>query len=149
MEVAWSFFLWSGSKSLSYFLTALNVLLNWLKKIIWVIGVRNWGMLLVTSVVANNSPSQAFNHPDDLWQSRYVTPPPYVLLNYLVEKSLLESWLYNYAYIIERHFPMSFFGSNIAVFSHKCNQARSKGGGSRNFQIWIKFRYKVGFCLLK
>ena len=44
----------------------------------------------MTLVIANNSPSQAFNHPDDLSQSRYVTPGfkpfSYVLLSYLVEK---------------------------------------------------------------
>ena len=49
----------------------------------------------MTLVVANNSPSQAFNQPDDLSHSRYVTPGfkpfSYILLNYLVEKSLLES----------------------------------------------------------
>ena len=41
-------------------------------------------------VVDNKSPSQAFNHPDDLSQSRYVTPGfkpfSYVLVKYLVEK---------------------------------------------------------------
>ena len=45
----------------------------------------------MTLVIANNCPSQAFNHPDDLSQSRYVTPGfkpfSYVLLNYLVEKA--------------------------------------------------------------
>ena len=42
-------------------------------------------------VVDNKSPSQFFNHPDDLSQSRYVTPGfkpfSYVLLKYLVENA--------------------------------------------------------------
>ena len=40
---------------------------HWLKKIIWVI------VALRRTVVANNRPSQDYNHTDDLFQSRYVT----------------------------------------------------------------------------
>ena len=73
--------------------------LPWLKKIIWLIGVLRrtvawewrfdnlWrshfhltstlkmaSALVVETSVANNSPSQDFNYPDDVFQSRYVTP---------------------------------------------------------------------------
>ena len=68
---------------------------SWLKKIIWVIGVlrrtvvSDWrfdnlcrshlqtqvaSARVVETSVTNNSPSQDSNHPDDLFQSRYVTP---------------------------------------------------------------------------
>ena len=84
------------------YLNMINI--SWLKKIIWVIGVlrrtvvidwrcdnlcgshlqsqvvvlvswkfKNPGERFETSV-NNNSPSQDSNHPDDLFQSRYVTP---------------------------------------------------------------------------
>ena len=41
---------------------------------------------VVEMSVTNNSPSQDFNHPDDLFQSRYVTPgfKPFSYVVYLV-----------------------------------------------------------------
>ena len=97
----------------------------------------------MTLIIANNSPSQAFNHPDDLSQSRYVTPwfKPfsYVLLNYLVEKVFWKI----YSIIMQNLSDILLFfltATYIAVCSHECNQARSRGGGSINFQISIKFR---------
>ena len=47
----------------------------WLKKIIWVIGVLRRTVVSDNNTNnTNNSPSQDSHHPDDLSQSRYVTP---------------------------------------------------------------------------
>jgi len=73
------------------------LIITWLKKIIWVIGVLRRTVVgsltrvfeletdylltlkmaplqAVEMSVTNNKPSQDSNHPDDLFQSRYVTP---------------------------------------------------------------------------
>ena len=43
---------------------------------------------VVETSVTNNSPSQDSNHPDDLFQSRYVTPQTYVINHFLINHFL-------------------------------------------------------------
>ena len=147
MEVAWR----SGSKELKLFFDRTKRTSHLIEKDHLGDWSPGWGLLLVTLVIANNCPSQAFNPPDDHSQSRYVIPAfnqfSYVLLNYLVEKAF---WKIDS--IITQNLSdilLFFFGSNIAVSSHKCNQARSKERSSIIFQIWIKFRYKSRIMLTK
>ena len=54
---------------------------------------------VVETSVTNNSPSQDSNHPDDLFQSQYVTPgfKPFSYLRLLFHRDLFESHSFFYA----------------------------------------------------